>query len=445
MADKPPDLTEIRAAVLVFSKLDDVEYAVRRKEKAEELGLDLGVLDKLVRDARKPPAPQCDEGPGRKIVFPKEEPWPEPVGLADVIDDISGRLTRLVVMKAEQKLAFILWCVFTHLLDCFEHSPRLSVTSAVLRSGKSRLLVDIGAELVHKPYVFVSLSAAGLFRMIEAHRPTILMDEADTYLNDQDLDLRAILNGGFNRGAYTLRVEDTPHGRDLRAYGVWSCLALGRIGHSTETIEDRSIPIAMVRKPHDVKVERLTRALRNELRCDRNRIARWAQDNAAALDEADPAAIPEALNDRAVDAWRPLIAIADLAGKTVGDLAREAAVKLSAANEGATQPKEIQALCDIRSFIESRPRQDVFTSQELAIELALLEDRPWAEYRGKDPITKHQLARLLGELGLMTAGTDKDKTGPRGYTREKLDRYFLRYLPPVKLVQSSNSLEDKDE
>jgi hypothetical protein len=241
-----------------------------------------------------------------------------------------------------------------------------------------------------------------------------------------------------------LRVEDGPNGRKLRAYSIWAVLGLGRIGHSSETIEDRSIPIAMVRKPHDVKVERLTHALRNELRTDRNKLVRWAQDNAAALNEPDPA-IPDELNDRAADAWRPLIAIADLAGEAAGKLAREAAVKLSAANEGATQPKEIRALADIRDYVEDRPSQDAFTTQELATELSLLEAKPWAEYRGKDPITKHQLGRLLGELGLKTAGTGKDKTGPRGYTRERLDRYFSRYLPPLQNVHLSNPLEEREE
>ena len=55
---------------------------------------------------------------------------------------------------------------------------------------------------------------------------------------------------------------------------------------------------------------------------------RWAKDHVESLKDADPA-VPAKLNDRAADTWRPLFAIADLAGGKWPDLAREAALKLS--------------------------------------------------------------------------------------------------------------------
>ena len=45
----------------------------------------------------------------------------------------------------------------------------------------------------------------------------------------------------------------------------------------------------------------------------RRQAARWAVHNAASLLSADPD-VPTALSGRAADNWRPLIAIADLAG-----------------------------------------------------------------------------------------------------------------------------------
>jgi putative DNA primase/helicase len=59
-----------------------------------------------------------------------------------------------------------------------------------------------------------------------------------------------------------------------------------------------------------------------------HRIARWALDNRAKVQSAEPA-LPGALDDRASDNWRPLIALADAAGGKWPGRARAAAVALS--------------------------------------------------------------------------------------------------------------------
>ena len=60
----------------------------------------------------------------------------------------------------------------------------------------------------------------------------------------------------------------------------------------------------------------------------RSQAARWAADNFSKLTDPEPS-IPDALNDRAADNWRPLLAIADLAGGAWPGKAREAACLLS--------------------------------------------------------------------------------------------------------------------
>jgi hypothetical protein len=133
----------------------------------------------------------------------------------------------------------------------------------------------------------------------------------------------------------------------------------------------------------------------------------------ARLVDADPE-IPEELNDRAADCWRVLLTIADAAGAAVGEEARKAAIALGQDNTEAAWPKQLLALADIRDYVLARPGRKDFTTSELADALALLEDRPWPEYRGRDAITKFQLARLLGELKLKTASTGTRKEGRRG-------------------------------
>ena len=60
--------------------------------------------------------------------------------------------------------------------------------------------------------------------------------------------------------------------------------------------------------------------------------------------------IPGSLNDRAQDSWRPLLAIADLAGKRWAEYGRESAIKLS--GEKSEASKRALLLSDIKAIFE---------------------------------------------------------------------------------------------
>jgi hypothetical protein len=55
-----------------------------------------------------------------------------------------------------------------------------------------------------KPLGVANISNAALFRTIELVQPTLLIDEADTFLRDND-DLRGALNAGHKRGGQVIR------------------------------------------------------------------------------------------------------------------------------------------------------------------------------------------------------------------------------------------------
>ena len=61
----------------------------------------------------------------------------------------------------------------------------------------------------------------------------------------------------------------------------------------------------------------------------KRRCLRFVEDKAAAIASARPE-IPSSLNDRAGDIWEPLLALADLAGGSWPEKARQAAVGLAA-------------------------------------------------------------------------------------------------------------------
>jgi hypothetical protein len=104
---------------------------------------------------------------------------------------------------------------------------------------------------------------------------------------------------------------------------------------SPDTLEDRSIVVQLQRKPKAAKVARLRKRDCQEFATLRRKASRWTEGNFEAL-AADPDPdVPDELNDRAADNWRPLLAIADLAGGDWPHRAREAACVLSGAGHEA--------------------------------------------------------------------------------------------------------------
>ncbi len=118
----------------------------------------------------------------------------------------------------------------------------------------------------------------------------------------------------------------------------------------------------MVRKRPSQTVRRLRRRDGGDLNVLCRKLARWAQDNLEELRDANPAT-PSGLDDRAADAWEPLLAIADLAGGDWPQRARSAALKLS--GEHAKEDDEIGTvlLADIHDAFKGRD-DDIYVTKD---------------------------------------------------------------------------------
>ena len=153
-----------------------------------------------------------------------------------------------------------------------------------------------------------------------------------------------------------------------------------------------------------------------ELRLDRlghlvpihRRIARWVKDNEKALQDADPS-VPDEVHGRCADNWRPLLAIADIAGAEWPRRTREIAVKVS--GRAADDSWGILLLEDLAKLFAEKG-VDRMASISICEALAKLEERPWAEYGDKDkPLTQPKLAALLKPFGIVPT-TVRFESGP---------------------------------
>jgi hypothetical protein len=102
-------------------------------------------------------------------------------------------------------------------------------------------------------------------------------------------------------------------------------------------------------------------------------------------------------------------------------------------------------LADIRNIFEDRPHSDRISSAELAVELGLIEGRPWAEWgRNGKPMTAAALARMLSPFGILSgtkrAGSDTFK----GYLYSDFDEVFSSYLATLACQGVTPSQRNND-
>src|SRR5262249_35196677 len=140
-------------------------------------------------------------------------------------------------------------------------------------------------RLVPRPLTASNITAAALFRTIEAARPTLLLDEADTYLRHND-DLRAVVDAGHQRNGAVIRTVGDAH--EPRKFSVWAPLIIAAIRNLPGTIEDRSIKIQMRRRRADEQVASFRPDRTSKLDQLVRRIAQLVRDRGDALAEIDP-------------------------------------------------------------------------------------------------------------------------------------------------------------
>ena len=362
-----------------------------------------------------------------------------PVDGALLANEILTALTRYLVLPTGGAVAMTIWVLHAHALDAFDVSPILCLRSATKRCGKTSALLVLSG-LVPQPLVASNITAAATFRAIAAMRPTLLVDEADSFLRDNE-ELRGVLNSShLRRAAYVLRCVGEGKNIQVKRFSTWCAKAIALIGTLPETLHDRSLTVTLQRKLPSQKVPRL-RADRidQELSPMADRAAKWAAQNHDALRDTEPD-VPGVLNDRQADNWRPLLAIAEALGGCWLDDARLAARVLSGGQDEGETSVSVQVLFDLRDLF-AQAGQGALATNVILTGLAAMEERPWAEFRRDRPITAQQLAGLLRPFGIRPHQVWIEGQKTRGYEVDDLKDALDRYTPTLDKVAPVEAVE----
>lgn len=414
-----------------LAKLSVIDYQHQRKDSAKCLKISVTVLDDLVKQSRSISNTNASD------ILTNVEPWHEPVDGKCLLDELEKILNRfLVFSSSHESKAIALWILFSYCIDAADVAPILLVNSPEKRCGKSTLLSAV-QRLVNCPLMASNITPAAMFRSIEKWRPTLMIDEADSFLPRNE-ELRGVINSGHTRdSAFVIRcVGDN---NEPVKFNTWCAKVIAGIGQFAETIQDRAIIIQLRRKLASEKREKLHGNVHTLLFDELiKKCLRFANDNIPKLTALKPQA-PEELNDRAADNWQALFAIAQLAGNDWFQHAKNAALYLS----GRTQDSislSTELLLDIKKIFASK-KIDKISTEDLIAALCSNSERPWATLCKDKPINPHKLSKMLNKYGV-SSGTIRlsNDVTKKGYYLNSFSDAFSRYVHASQNDTTSQTL-----
>jgi Protein of unknown function (DUF3631) len=425
--------------------------AAQRPEVFDRLVASAGGIGRApARDRRTTTAEESesdDEEGAERFDDVPEEPGHQ------VLDDVVKSLRRFVAFPVDhQAEAVALWIMHTYGVDVIDTTPRLVVRSPEKRSGKTRLL-EIVELLARRTVLAANVSSPALYRLIEATHPTFLIDEADTIFgkvrngDPRNEDLRGIVNAGHRRGVFAIRCVGEGASITVKRFDVFGPVALAGIGELPDTVEDRAVAIRLRRRRPGDHVESLRRRLHeSDARGLARRIAAWVHRHQDELRDHIPTA-PAGLTDRALEAWEPLLTVADIAGGTWPARGRKAAVGLKGDPVEDDATEGVRLLADIQAIFKETP-DDRMWSATIVEKLNALEEAPWSGWHRGGGFATRDLARMLRGFDIKSRDVRIGETNRKGYYFTDFQDAWSRYPtdipePAPRSATSATSATDQ--
>jgi putative DNA primase/helicase len=417
-----PDIEKRKEDELIgeLSELTGIDQVRRKKEIAKHLGISPKELEKVVSEKDTTTQPE----------HWAVEPWPEPVSTEALLNRLEEVYTAHVILPEYGAITMALWCLHTWSFDAAFATAFLHFISPVPECGKTRAMEAL-LWTAQRGEMSSNISPSAIFRYIDRCRPTLILDEAETYTKREDV--RGILDGSHARaGAYTIRNVGDDH--EPRRFSTWGPKVIGGLHKLAATILSRCITLHMKRKRKSEKVIKLRGRDTDAFKALRSQARRWADDNIATLKEAQPV-LPDGLTDRGEDCWEPMLAIAELAGP--GWIAKAHAAALALSGHGRCDLQDdklgLQLLAAIKDQIEAlkQTTSDTHLSSKVIVDNLLLDETgPWRAFgKAQKEITSAQVAALLEPYEIKPGRRRVGGAPSRSYEFATFNDAFEAYLP----------------
>lgn len=387
----------------------------RVRQIAKEKKVQISQLDLLTRGQQK--------GSSGQAFFGEVSPWADEVVGAELLLEICATVQKYVVCGPVTAKAAALWIAQTWFIDEVSVAPIANITAPLPNCGKSTLL-EVFEKLCFQPLKCDAISPAALFRAMDKWQPTLLIDEVDAFLRDNE-EARGILNSGHKRNGSVIRVVGDDH--EPTRFSTWGAKALCGIGSIASTLRSRSITFELRRKlPHE-SVENIRHADPALFERLRRQLSRLRQDLSQEVALYQPGPL-EGLNNRAQDNWEPLMQVADVVGGEWPSIVREAALELTLADDDYDERDlSLLLLKDIKDVFDSLESERILTSHLLE-RLFAMSHSPWQSLNKGKPIAPRGVARILSGYRIRPKDMRVGDLRGKGYEKGDFSDAFKRYL-----------------
>lgn len=237
--------------------------------------------------------------------------------------ELHGRLSRLFldhIIFPDVRIPNLLatWVIGSYMYKSFPYYGYLLFISPTKRCAKS-LAEDLLSHVCHNATNrYVNPSEASVFRQVDGDDITLIVDEVES-LSPKDKDKKpemfSLLNSGFQKGSTVSRVESRGKEFVTSLFNAYSPKVLAGIRGVSDTLEDRSFKIPMIRKTTVERVKRFN------LRQQENEVQQLRDDlyifglrhgpDVIELYDLSTGKIPgmEGLDDRQKDILEPLACV----------------------------------------------------------------------------------------------------------------------------------------
>lgn len=371
--------------------------------------------------------------------FKPPAPWMSPVSGEVLLDALHETIQTYLIADDCYVTAMVLWIAHTYCYKQFHCSPLLLINAPERACGKS-VALELIARLAHRSFETANITVAALFRIIDLYGPTVLIDEADTFL-ESNPEMAGILNKGYEHRGVVVRVETIGERLQPVPYRVFGPKAIAGISMERRLADatlSRCVQVQMRRKIQGETIQRLRSADRRRFSELRSQIHRFVSDHEQEL-SLGHIDMPSELTDREQDNWEPLFTVARCAGTRWLDKTHKAALSIKGSTEDP-QSMTNNLLADIREVLE--PYHENYIPSAKLLDLLFKDsEMGWDSYNRGFPLTARQLAKNLSSYGIRSKTVRMpDSSTPKGYEVRVFTEVFKRYLSPPKVSADMGEL-----
>lgn len=356
----------------------------------------------------------------------------------DLFERIRKQFKKYIWFDDEQYYNILpLWVLGTYCYQLFQCYPYINLWG-LKNTGKTKVM-QLSAIISFNSQVFINMSVASLFRIIQLDSPTLFIDEAENLWqqqqkgDDETSEIVACLNAGWMKGSQVPRIEKVDNVQKIVKFDVYCPKMLASIKGLKGALDTRCIRLIMIR-PQGQPVSQLWFDEDDKELLDlRNEIYPFILENWGVIKayySGNKGLCVENkfnIDNRDWQIWKPLLAIAKLVSddlvKEVGEWAGEEC-EMNKDEEVSEDSWETKIFGALFKLVQSEELSRYYMKDiTKAVHGEFIDRTYFDNYKNKEIITYLKekpsgafVGKLFNKIGFKK---NKFKSGERGYWLNK--------------------------